>query len=780
MARVITKGQPADAAVESIPVTRVAAAILVLALAGLSFQVALTRVFSLIFQYHFVFLVVSLAILGLGAGAASGYFALQTQLTRSGNRALTGSILALALSFPLVAWGLSQVNSSTLTTFAVLSSLIPFALLGWVNALVYARFSSQSSLIYGADLIGAALGPVVGLILLPVLGPFGVMIGIGALAAVAALMLAGQTNLVRVSAALFAALMVLTAANRASAFIRYHPERVTIAPPDKTMINVLKNPSMDAEILATRWGPFAQVDVVQTRDREARFVFTDAGAGSIMLRYDPQAENQNFGWLDREAAFLPFLVGPVHHTLIIGAGAGFDVFMAKQAGAGSITAVEINPTMVDVTRAMSDYNGGILDLPDVTTIVTDGRNFVDRSDQKFELIYMNVVYSQAAAPGTASLVENHVFTVEALRAYWQRITEDGRIAFVAHNGLEGVRLLMTALRALQDEGLTLHEALARCALVMTANPDDPTSAPSVVIIKRQPWGAGEAELFSLSAARRGMQPMFIPTRAEETLRALVDEKMTFDEYLALDTGYNIFPTTDNRPFFYHLDPGLPEALRTLLVWSAMLTLGYLIFASALQPQKPRHEWTRMNLVVYFALLGAGFLMVEIALLQRFGLLLGDPVLTLAVTLGALLFGGGLGSLFSRRYLDGQLVRLITLAAVGTGVWTLISIFAYPALIGAVLPAAVVIRVMATILMLLPLGFLMGIPFPGGLRLAGEVDARGIPLFWGMNAVASTLGAALATALALLAGFNVVVVVGAAVYLVIAALVGLTWGRVVLP
>jgi hypothetical protein len=370
--------------------------------------------------------------------------------------------------------------------------------------------------------------------------------------------------------------------------------------------------------------------------------------------------------------------------------------------------------------------------------------------------------------------------VEALRAYWQRITEDGRIAFVAHNGLEGVRLLMTALRALQDEGLTLHEALSRCALVMTANPDDPTSAPSVVIIKRQPWGAGEAELFSLSAARRGMQPMFIPTRAEETLRALVDEKMTFDEYLALDTGYNIFPTTDNRPFFYHLDPGLPEALRALLVWSAMLTLGYLIFASALQPQKPRHEWTRMNLVVYFALLGAGFLMVEIALLQRFGLLLGDPVLTLAVTLGALLFGGGLGSLFSRRYLDGQLVRLITLAAVGTGIWTLISIFAYPALIGAVLPAALVIRVMATILMLLPLGFLMGIPFPGGLRLAGEVDARGIPLFWGMNAVASTLGAALATALALLAGFNVVVVVGAAVYLVIAALVGLTWGRVVLP
>jgi predicted membrane-bound spermidine synthase len=779
LARVIAKEQPLVAAVENVPITRVAAALLVLALAGLAFQVALTRVFSLIFQYHFVFLVVSLAILGLGIGAAVGYFALQMRLTQSGDRALNGSILVLAISFPLVAWVLSQVNSSDLTTFAILLSLIPFVLLGWVNALVYARYSSQSSLIYGADLIGAALGPVVALLLLPLLGPFGVMIALGALVALAALMLAGQAIVFRISAVIFAVLIALTAANRAVNFIEYHPERVTNAPPDKTMINVLNNPIMGAEILATRWGPFAQVDVVSTNDQEARFVFTDAGAGSIMLQYDPQAEAQNFGWLDREAAFLPFQIGPVNDTLIIGAGAGFDVFMAKQAGAQSITAVEINPTMVDVTRAMSDYNGGILDLPGVTTVVTDGRNFVDRSDQKFELIYMNVVYSQAAAPGTASLVENHVFTVEALRSYWRQITDDGRIGFVAHNGLEGVRLLMTALRALQDESLTLQEALSRTALVMTANPDDPTRAPSIVIIKRQPWAAGEAEIFSLSAASRGMQPMFIPARAEEALRVLVDGTMSFDEYLALTTDYNIFPTTDNQPFFYHLDPGLPEALRTLLVLSAMLTVGYLIFASALQPQKPRHEWTRMNLVVYFALLGAGFLMVEIALLQRFGLLLGDPVLTLAVTLGALLLGGGLGSLFSRRYINAQLPRLITLAAVGVGIWTLISIFAYPMLIGAVLPAVLIIRIVATILMLLPLGFLMGIPFPGGLRLAGEADPRGIALFWGMNAVASTLGAALATALALLAGFNAAVIVGALAYLLVAALVRLTWGRVVL-
>jgi predicted membrane-bound spermidine synthase len=172
------------------------------------------------------------------------------------------------------------------------------------------------------------------------------------------------------------------------------------------------------------------------------------------------------------------------------------------------------------------------------------------------------------------------------------------------------------------------------------------------------------------------------------------------------------------------------------------------------------------------------LLVEVALLQRFSLLLGDPVLTLVVTLGALLLGGGLGSLFSRQFGDTHLLRLIALAAVLLGLAVLASNFVYPALVRTALPSALFTRIAVAVLALLPLGFLMGIPFPGGLRLAGEADLDGIPLFWGMNAVASTLGGALAVALALSAGFQVALLTGAGIYVLVRLLIHVAGRRVI--
>jgi uncharacterized protein (DUF2132 family) len=190
-------------------------------------------------------------------------------------------------------------------------------------------------------------------------------------------------------------------------------------------------------------------------------------------------------------------------------------------------------------REQASYNGGILDLPGVKTVIADGRNFVDRSDEQYSLIYLNIVYSQAAAPRSAGR-ESHLHCGGAA-PYWRLLAEDGRIGIVTHNALEGVRLLMTALAALQQEGMTIPEALSRTALVMTINLNDPTVTPSVLIVKRRPWTQEEAETFSLDAARRGMQPMFIPHRAEDSLKLLLDESVTFQEYLALNTDYNIFP-----------------------------------------------------------------------------------------------------------------------------------------------------------------------------------------------------------------------------------------------
>ncbi len=758
---------------------RVAAAVGLIAGAGLAFEVVLTRIFSLMFQYHFVFLSVSLAVLGLGLGAAASYAARRRGW--AGEGAVSVSAFGLPAAFIVCALLLANLSSADHVPLAALIALIPFVLTGWINALIYARHPENTGLIYGADLVGAALGLAITSPLLSLFGPFGTAAALGVPAALGALLLADSWEIRVLDGIAALSMGIFALVNPAAGIIAYHPDRIADAPPDKTMLQILSDPDRDADIIATEWGPFAQVDVVETDDPDARFAFTDAGAGSIMLRYDPESQDPTdpaFSWLEREVAYLPFQTGPVGHTLIIGAGAGFDVFMAKRAGAEIVTAVEVNPAIVKVTREMAPYNGGVLDLPGVETVIADGRNFVERADSQYDLIYLNIVYTQAAAAGVSSLVEDHVFTVEALRAYWDRLAAGGRIAFVTHNGMEGVRLLMTAVTALQQgKNLSIDEALYHTALLMTPNPDNPTVAPSVLLVRRDPFTEDEAVALGRAAAALNLNPLFMPHLFEGPVEMLLDGSMTLDEYLANNRDYNIFPPTDDRPFFYHLDPGVPGPLITVSGLAGLLTLGYFIVIAVTQPKKPRHEWARIALAVVFMLLGAGFMLAEIALQQRFGLLLGDPILSMVVTVGALLVGGSLGSLFSRRFNPGRLRLLIGAAAIAIGISLLAAVMLYPALVRAALSLPQAGRVLVTAAALLPLGFLMGIPFPTGLRLAGEADPEGVPLFWGLNAAASTFGGALATVLALLIGFNAAFLSGAFFYLIAAAMVFGVWRRI---
>ncbi|MEL7675887.1 MAG: hypothetical protein AAGU78_19270, partial [Chloroflexota bacterium] len=471
---------------------------------------------------------------------------------------------------------------------------------------------------------------------------------------------------------------------------------------------------------------------------------------------------------------LPFAIEPPpDRVLILGAGAGKDVIQARLAGAQSITAVEINPTMVELTNDYAGYTGDVFHLPGVTTVVTDGRNYVERSDGQYDLIYLNLVYSQAATPGAAALAENYVFTREALGAYWDHLSDEGRIGAVTHNGPEGIRLFLGALDLLQREGFSLREALDRVTLT-TRRTTDPQARQTIVTIDRAPWTEARVQALRALIEARGMSILYLPHINEQLLGGLATGELTLDEYIAGNEEFNYFPTTDDRPFFYHLQPGLPDALRTLL--RAVLVLALLYLALVVVTWDPRQValGRRAAWLGYFALLGAGFMLVEIPLIQRFNLLLGAPALALIAVIGGMLLGASAGSLFSGRFGLARLPRLVTFAALATGLGVLAGTFLYPALIDLTLPAPLAARVGVTVLLLAPLGFVMGMAFPSGLRLASVADPGGIPAHWGANAVASTLGSALATALAMSYGFNTALLLGAALYLAVALY---TWGLI---
>lgn len=754
------------------------AVIFLLSATGLAYEVILTRLFSLMFQYHYVFLIVSLSIAGLSLGAAAAAFALRGQQDSDSRPDLTYAAILQAALFVAVAVVISELRYADRIAVAVIAAILPFAGIGYLNASLFAQFGGASGMLYAADLLGGAVGLSAALAALSFLGAFNAVIALAVAGGCTALLLAwisGVHALKKRAAGAAALFVIVLVINLATGLIDYSPHRLKSSPPDKTMLSVLKDPT--ARITETRWGPFARLDVVETSDEAVRYVFTDAGAGSIMVRYS--GDDERVSWLQSEVAYLPFTFGPdtTQKVLILGAGAGKDILMAHLAGTESITAVEINPALVDLTRDFGSYNGDIYDLPGVQTITADGRNYAERSTEHYDLIYANLVYSQAAAPGTSALAESYIFTREALTTYWDRLSENGRIGFVTHHGIEGLRLLIAALDMLEDQGMTLQEALQHVGLVSRRS-DDPQTRTSVVMILRQPWTAEAATAFAEAAHQRDSGVLYLPVYQELGLQGLATGQITLKQYIRENaTEYNFTPTTDDNPFFYQFLPGLPGQVSDLLLISLILIGVYLSWNMFFFVRREQH-WKRLSLAPYFAVLGAAFMLVEIPLIQRFGLLLGQPVLALVIVIGALLLGGGLGSLFEGRYAVAKLPRVVAAAAVLVGLVVAASRVVLPVLIDWALPSSLAVRGIVTGAALLPLGFVMGIPFPGGLRVAHQADPQGVAAFWGANAVASVLGSALAMTLAINVGFSAALLLGAGLYALAAVMSYVIWPRLV--
>lgn len=745
------------------------AALFVVSASSLAFEIALTRILSLLFQYHYAFLSLSLAILGLGLGAALGQFYARSR--SSGDASIPLALLALSLAFPLVAAFLAWYPSTTSVLPQAAAALLPFLAIGAFGALAFSSSAAQSGFLYGADLAGGAAGVAAAVGLLSLLDPFNVLLALGALDALVALGLSLFAQRRPLGAGALASALLsggLMAINLLYAPIAYSPARLSGAPRDKTMLSVLHDPSQSARIAYTTWDPFARIDVVQTADPDVQYVFTDGGAGSTMYRLD--GDLARWASLRDTLEYIPFTVGTADQTLVLGAGAGKDVLMALLGGAGTVTAVEVNPAMVEATRQFADYNGAILDHPQVSLVVGDGRAFVEQSSERYDLVYINLAYTQAATPASQSLVENYIFTRQAFRAYVAHLRPGGRLAIVSHNALEGSRAAITGLQALADGGEPLPEALGHLALLMLPA-QDPTERKSVMVLSKEPLAEQEIRDLAAASGRLGLQPLYLPGVFEAPFAPLLNGT-TMEDFLAVDPGYELWPTDDDRPFFFKLDLGLPHP-----IWQALLATGalaLLLLGVGLWQRRALHRGERGLLgLIGVALTGAGFMLVEVPLIQRFQLLLGQPILSLALVLGTLLLASGAGSVLSQHWSTRQMRRRIGLAALSIVAIGLIYYPALPLLTERLIGASLLWRLLAIVGLTALIGIPMGMPFPSMLRLSGARQASGIPMLWGINGAFSALGSVLAMAVAMTWGFGGAMIAGLAHYLVLGAL---SWPR----
>ncbi len=719
--------------------------IFLVTLSGLMFEIGLTRIFSATIWYHYAFVAISVALLGWGLGGFALHL-LRGRVAFTRERAAVFSLL-YGLSIPLALWLIVRVPfhpERLVFYFAV--SLLPFFLAGVTLSMLFAVERERAATLYFADLAGASLGALAVTFLLSWLGGESALLAV-ALAPLAAA--AAFARRLRVPAAVAAlAVLVAVGVNERSGLFKIR------SAPTKGLYRHIAA-TLEAKIALTGWNAYSRIDAVTgfAPPYLAR-LYIDSDAWTNVLEWDGDA--QSLTGMREWYRALPFEVAPERpNTLVIGPGGGSDVLVALGAGSERVTAVEMNPLMLRFVRHFGAQAGNIYDHPQVEAVLSEGRTFIRRSDRRFDVILMGFVDSWAAvASGGLSLSENHLYTVEAFADYQRRLTDDGQLVILRWP-VDVPRLVSNAVALVGAE-----QAGRRVAVLLEKRVGDREDPPQMIFIfKGRPFTAAETERM---ASWAGAEPVIVPGRhVEEPYASLFAGRMSFAEYIA-QAATRVDPVFDDRPFFFAtVKPwGLPRGMRDqfAIVLAALLPLGLLVVVFG----KPRGERTTPYAlsIVYFASLGVGFIAVELALLQHLTLLLGHPIFTLSILLFTLLASGGLGSWASGRF------RLAPVCLATAGVAALYAL-ALPRLVPVLLALPLGPRIAIAILLVAPLGFLMGMPFPKGLRATGQGPFPAPPLYWGMNGLFSVVGSMATMVAAVILGFTWAMLGGAVFYAVAA-------------
>lgn len=716
-------------------------AVALLAGGGLFLEVALTRLYSTLFYPPAVYAILSLAVLGIGIGAA-----IATWRSSARRPTLAPQYMALAgITTTLLVIGASFSAAVELPLHLFILVILPFFFLGLAMVTLFSGAPEDSPQLYRADLLGAGLGTVLAVVGLDLLGGLNAVMVAALVFSLAGLVALAGGN-VRLPLASTLLVLFLLVANLARNWLSV--DMASLAA-DKPIEEVL---DAGGHIISTEWDAFARTDLVAPADAGPYRLYVDGAAASIM----PPAEDNDFLW--RDIGLFPFATEQPERVFIIGPGGGLDVWFGLQSQAAEIVAVEVNRAAVEMVEALAEYNGDLYSQAPVRLVVDEGRSVLRRESQQFDLIFLSQVVTLAAERSGYALVENSAYTVEAFEEYFDHLTTDGQIALKLYDEPTLTRALSTVLAVLRDRGLSEVEALNH-VIVLLDTAGDP--AIPLLIVRNSPYSRDDALALGTVARDVGFTPLFLPQLvAGQPLDAVAAGQLTFEEIIAR-SAINFNPTSDDRPFFFQFERGVPESLRPL-IWgmAALAVLGtILLLIGQREVRPPTLRWSP----IHFAALGVGFITIEIVLIQQTRLFLGHPTLAVATVLATLFIAGGLGSGLAGRLVTNSDYQLIAWPSGAVALTGLLWAALWPQLNGTFLASGQVARVTIVVLSLLPLAFLMGMPFPLALRAVGRASDRHLALGWAVNGFMTAIGSVAAVTLAILAGFTWVMLLAAVAY-----------------
>lgn len=737
------------------------------ACAVLATEIILTRVYSVLMWYHFAFMAICVCLFGLGAGSLvvqlTSHRLRDDDLPRHLGRATLGfawsQMLAVVVLRSLKLGSLNLDATSLIqmgTAFAL--TALPFGFAGAFFALVFSRGSENIGRYYWADLTGAAAGCLITIWLLGRLGGEAALAATGLAALAAGLLVTWRAHRTTfwAQAASMVVIAAVLVANHGYGFFSFHHTKGNDEP----------------DPVATAWNSFSRVIAYPRTDIGDIMLVIDGIAFTPItpFRGDAEATQDDMALLQR----VPYAFYDEPSALIIGSGGGEHILTALAAGSKRVVGVEMNPIVIDmVERRFADLSGGLFHEPGVTVELAEGRSFIARTRDRFDVLNFTLIDTWAATAGGAfSLTENYLFTRNAFNEYFDHLTPRGMLAVKRwRDAPEYIhRTAALARSVLEERGI---QDAGMCFFVV-ANDEFAN-----ILVKPSGFDVPDVTRLEEMAARYNLKILYAPywDRYDETLQTML-RTTDFPGWLRQQT-LDYSPPTDNRPFFFYtLRPSdlartfsLPYAAKirnvgALIVFATLGLVAAYLAATILGPPlfvKKYRYFLGGNLraAAYFALIGIGFLTVEVSVMQSFILYLGHPTLTLSVFLSTLFVSSGAGSgLSSRlgRVRPRHTLILAVIALIGTALAILI---VSPRLFAATLGLSTAARSIITAAVIAPLGLLMGLFFPFGVRAVGEDGT--VPWMFAVNSAASVLGSVAAMAVALVAGFSATVTVGLLAY-----------------
>jgi hypothetical protein len=791
---------------------RFLAGIFFVSAATLCLEITLIRYFSISQQYHFAFLVVSITFLGYGAsGSALAITKFLHVYDR--DKVLSYASLAFACSVVLcfllcntipfdfiqLAWNTNHVVLIFLY-YALLS--VPFFFAGLTIAFAISHTPIHVNKIYFSDLIGAGSGIILAVFIFLPKGDRGVILIISLLALLAAILFSQrQTQLFKIL------LGTLLLVGLGLFFISPAWLSFRISP-FKALPLALQY--AEAKTILTKWNGISRLDIIESP--AVRFapglslLYTDKLPSQLGLSVDggeltavTHFENQETHtkqFLSFLPSSFPYLIAKNPKILILEPKGGLDVLAAFLNGAPGITVIENNPLIVSLLRdKLAAFSGDLYKRDHIHIVTSTSRTAIEKDREFYNLIVLSLtdIYGSTGT-GLFGFGENYLFTIESFMNIFKRLSTDGIISmsfYLLPPPRQELRVLATWIEALEQTGRN--------------------SASHIIVIRS--WGTisyfVKKSIFTQSDIQKlkdftdkfrfdlvhypGIQPKDAniynkfeqPLYYEYCQNLLSSERREkfIDTYL-----FQIKPVSDERPFFYNFfklrklkttfqslgQKILPffqgEFLLPLILFQAFAIAFILIILPLLASRREKKDVglkqeISPNVFLYFSLIGMAFMFVEITLIQKFILYLGHPLYSFSAILFSLLLSSGLGSLFSKKILGDNIIKNLRRSLILCSVLIFISFFVFQAIHENFIGIRLGYKILLTFFSIFPVGFLMGFPFPSGIRLLEKTGKKWIPWAWAINAFSSVINSVVALLIAFMGGYSIVLILAGAGYFI---------------